>query len=77
MTREEAQRECTRLASESPDRETHTFLPREGDGGQWSVVKVGVAPPAKVGGTSVEARPRPEQLPEDTRPAHNPYWAGG
>ena len=44
MTQEEAQAECARLAEEHPDRETHRFLPREGEDGAWSVVKIGLPP---------------------------------
>ena len=42
MTREEAIAECSRLALEHPDRATHSWLPREGMPGEWTVVKVGV-----------------------------------
>ena len=44
MTREEAQAECARLAKEHPDRETHRFVPREGEHGAWTVVKIGLPP---------------------------------
>ena len=44
MDRESAEREAARLAAEHPERETHRFLAREGDGGEWSVVKIGLPP---------------------------------
>jgi hypothetical protein len=46
MTRAEAEAECKRLAAESPDRETHRWVPREDGQGNWSVAKVAL-PPAK------------------------------
>jgi hypothetical protein len=65
MTREEAQRESDRLAAESPDRETHRFLLREDDGGEWSVVAVDLPPTAKATGSHAESRARPD--PADSR----------
>jgi hypothetical protein len=44
MTRQQADAECKRLAEESPERDTHQWLPREEADGSWSVVKVGLAP---------------------------------
>jgi hypothetical protein len=45
MTRDEAEAQRARFAAEHPDRETHRWLTREGADGEWSVVKVGLAPP--------------------------------
>jgi hypothetical protein len=82
MTHEEAQRECERLASEHPERETHGWFPREYGKDEWSVVRVPVPEglrlhPLKA---SVEARPRPPQA-DDPRPSSwqnvPPYAAGG
>ena len=40
MTEAEARELCTRLAAEHPDRETHTWRPREEADGSWAVVKI-------------------------------------
>jgi len=74
MTREEAQRECERLAEQSPERATHTFMPRQDESGEWSVVKVALAPLQRPTGTVTESKPRPEQ-PGDPRVGKpNPFW---
>jgi hypothetical protein len=77
MTRDEAERACAKLAAESPDRETHRFLPREDETGDWSVVKVNLPPGTGATGTATEAKPRPEQPgdPRDGKP--NPNWGIG
>ena len=67
MTREEAQAEVRRLTAEHPDRATHSWLPRKGADGGWTVVKLGVASKAPVG-TTQESKPRPPQA-DDPRPA--------
>ncbi len=69
MTRDEALSECRRLAAEHPDGATHSWLPREDDQGEWSVVKLAV-PPSRPLGTTQEAKPRPPQA-DDPRP---PMW---
>ena len=68
MTREQAEAECKRLAGESPDRETHRWLPREEEDGSWSVVKVNL-PPADP--SDLTAETRADELPptgDDPRP---------
>ena len=45
MTREDAERECARLAAEHPDRATNTWRPREEADGSWSVIRIALAPP--------------------------------
>jgi hypothetical protein len=69
MTREEAVAECRRLASEHPDAATHSWLPRELDGGDWTVAKVGLRA-ARPLATAQAAKPRPPQA-DDPRP---PMW---
>jgi hypothetical protein len=44
MTREDAERECARLAAEHPDRATNTWRPRE-EAGSWSVIRIALTPP--------------------------------
>ena len=53
MTEAEAREHCTRLAAEHPDRETHTWRPREEADGSWAVVKISL--PA-AGPTTPETR---------------------
>jgi hypothetical protein len=69
MTREEAIAECSRLALEHPDRTTHSWLPREGAPGEWSVVRVGIPSPGPLH-TAQESRPKPPTA-DDPRP---PMW---
>jgi hypothetical protein len=69
MTRDEAMAEVRRLAEEHPDRATHSWIARESSGGEWSVVKLGVAATRPRGATQ-ESKPRPLQA-DDPRPA---FW---
>jgi hypothetical protein len=69
MTHEEAVAEAARLTREHPDRATHSWLARRAEGGEWTVVKVGVPRPSPVGSRQ-EAKPRPPQA-DDPRP---PMW---
>lgn len=77
MTREEAQRACRRLAAESPDRETHRYMPRRGESGDWSVVKINLPPAERSTGTTTEAKPRPEQPGDPREGKPNPFWGPG
>jgi hypothetical protein len=69
MTRDQAQAECMRLATEHPDRATHSWLARETAPGEWSVAKVGIPSRGPLT-TTQEAKPRPPQG-DDPRP---PMW---
>jgi hypothetical protein len=69
MTREEAVAEARRLSEEHPDRATHSWIPRQGTDGSWSVAKLGIAP-QRPDGTLLESKPRPPQA-DDPRPA---FW---
>ena len=44
MTREEAEALCARNAAEHPERKTAQWRPQEQPGGDWTVVKIGLAP---------------------------------
>ncbi len=74
MTREEAEQRCTELAAESPERDTHRWIPREEPDGSWSVVKIALPP---VGDLTAETRAaeRPD-TPPDPRPDVPPHAAG-
>ena len=68
MTEEEAKALCFELASTSPDRETHSWIPRQGEGGEWSVVRLAIPPLAP---TKAKASKSPESkgLRDDPRAA--------
>jgi hypothetical protein len=79
MTRAEAEAEAARLADESPDRETHRWIAREDDGGDWSVVRIGLPPADEATGTETRGDERPA-TPDDPRPSswqNVPPWAAG
>jgi hypothetical protein len=61
MTHEEAQQERERLSGEHPEA---TWLLRQDDRGDWSVVKVGLAQPDKTLVEEKEERSRPP-YPDD------------
>jgi hypothetical protein len=69
MTRKEALDEARRLSEEHPDRATHSWIPRQGADGAWSVAKLAI-PPTRPLGTTQESKPRPPQA-DDPRPA---FW---
>ena len=51
MTEHEARERCARLAAESPERTTHSWVPRKGADGSWAVVKLGVPSASAASGT--------------------------
>jgi hypothetical protein len=67
MTRAEAEAECERLRTESPERHTHRWVPVEEGDSDWRVAKIGL-PPAdeEVTGTEVRADEKPP-TPDDPR----------
>jgi hypothetical protein len=68
MMRAEAEQERDRLIREHPDRTTHRWMARADANGDWSVVKVGIPPGARIDPlkATTEAKPKPAQ-PEDPR----------
>ena len=74
MTRAEAEAECTRLATESPDRDTHRWVPRGEGNGEWSVVRLALPPATEPESTTTRADERPP-TPADPRP-DVPPWVG-
>lgn len=52
MTDDEAKARCLELASTSPDRETHIWIPRRAGSGDWSVIRLAIPPSAPPQGTS-------------------------
>jgi hypothetical protein len=79
MTRAEAAAECRRLSVESPDRETHRWVPRDDGDGNWSVLRIGLPPNPQPTTTETRADERPATA-DDPRPAtwqNVPPWAAG
>ena len=66
MTRAEAEAECKRLAAESPERDTHRWVPAEGPDGDWRVAKIDLPPADQDTGTEVRADEKPP-TPDDPR----------
>ena len=69
MNREQAESECARLARESPDRATHRFVPRQGAGGEWSVVKINLPPVSSEDLTAEQRADEKPSTPDDPRSA--------
>jgi hypothetical protein len=69
MTRDEAEQRAAELGREDPDRATHRFFAREGEGGEWTVVKV-PGPGRRVDPlkATTEAKPAPP-MADDPRPS--------
>ena len=79
MTRAEAEAECARLATESPDRDRHRWIPRDEGDGNWSVVRIGIPPATEPTGSETRGDERPA-TPDDPRPAiwqNIPPWGPG
>ena len=68
MTRQEVEQECTRLAAEHPDRETHRWIPHQAKDGTWDVAKIALPPQSEEElSTETRADERPP-IPDDPRP---------
>jgi len=52
MTEQEAKDRCATLAAESPERTTHSWLPKQGADGEWGIVKLGVPSASQATGTT-------------------------
>ena len=66
MTEGEARARCLELASTSPDRETHSWIPRRGEDGEWSVVRLAIPPSAPPPSTASKS-PESKGLKDDPR----------
>lgn len=67
MTEEEAKAKCGQLSTSDPDRFTDSWVPRHGDGGDWSIARIAVPSPGtqpRIATTSEEE----EAIKADTRP---------
>jgi hypothetical protein len=75
MTKAEAEAECERLRTESPERHTHRWVPVQATSGDWQVAKIDLPPADEEAGTEIRADERPP-TPDDPRPPgarDNPY----
>jgi len=45
MAEQEATDRCAELSRSDPERTTHSWVPREGENGDWSIVKLAVPSP--------------------------------
>ncbi|MBK8293583.1 MAG: hypothetical protein IPK93_01970 [Solirubrobacterales bacterium] len=57
MTEREAKARCAMLTAESPERTTHSWIPREGADGSWVIVKLSVPSASQATGTATAAEP--------------------
>lgn len=79
MTEREARERVARLTAESPERDTHSWVPREGPDGVWSIVKLAVPSP-KAPETSTTQPGDNVAAKDDPRPAIHqniPPWSVG
>ena len=67
MTKAEAQRECERLATESPERETHRWILGQRRDGEWTVIKIGLPPRAPLEGKPETRADEKPSTPDDPR----------
>jgi hypothetical protein len=77
VNRAEAEVHAAKLAEEDPDRETHRFVPKEGEDGKWSVLKISIPPvdDTRVAETRAEEKPTTPDDPRDnvSRNIGGPY----
>lgn len=79
MTEQEAKDRCKKLGAESPERLTHSWLPRKNPDGQWSVVKLAVPSPKTPETITTEAS-ESQSAKDDPRTAMEqsfPPWGAG
>lgn len=80
MTEEQAKERCAELAAASPDRETHSWLPRKGPDGSWAVVKLAIPSPAAQQQTGTSKSGDAPGIKDDPRTAleqNIPPWGIG
>jgi hypothetical protein len=66
VTEEQARERCRELAETSPDRDTHSWIAREDEGGRWSVVRLAV-PPARPPQMQASKPSEPQTAKDDPR----------
>ena len=79
MTEREARERCAKLGAESPERSTHSWIPRKNADGDWSVVKLAVPSPKTPDSITTEPTGA-EAARDDPRSAMEqnfPPWGAG
>jgi hypothetical protein len=80
MTREQAEQTCRKMAAEHPDRETHRWIPREAEDGNWEVAKISLAPRKEeelTAETRADERPPTADDPRQFRDIGGPHVGPG
>ena len=79
VTEQEARELCREMAETSPDRETHSWMAREDEDGNWFVVRLAV-PPATAPQTTASKPSQSTTARDDPRTAFDqnvpPHGAG-
>jgi hypothetical protein len=68
VTEDEARARCLQLASSSPDRDTHSWIPRRSSDGEWSVVRLAIPPSSPPEGKASKS-PESKGIKDDPRNA--------
>jgi len=68
VTEGQARARCLELAASSPDRETHSWIAREAESGEWSVVRLAIPPAAPPEGIASKS-PDSKGIGDDPRSA--------
>jgi len=79
MTEQEARERCAKLGAESPERSTHSWIPKKNPAGDWSVVKLAVPSP-KTPETVTTEPSENQSAKDDPRTAMEqsfPPWGAG
>ncbi len=79
MTEAEAKNRCEDLSATSPERGTHSWLPRVGENGDWSVVKLAVPSieTQKTGKASASTTQAAKDDPRSSLEQRFPPWSAG
>jgi hypothetical protein len=79
MNHQEAEALCERLAREDPERDSHKWLPRQGDDGEWSVVKVRMPDGLRRDPTkaTIESKPKPPEADDPRGGGVGSPWPTG
>ncbi|MGI9556855.1 MAG: hypothetical protein ACR2N5_02830 [Solirubrobacterales bacterium] len=80
MNQQEAEALCAKFAAEHADRETHRWIAKQTDDGEWAVVKIGLPPAEKLTLKTSSGEEGPGQVRDDPRSAQMqdvpPYGVG-
>ena len=76
MTEQEAKEKCAKLSAESPERTTHSWVPKKGDDGEWSIIKLAVPTPGSQK-LNTKTEEDVQAIAEDPRTSINRNIPGG